>query len=221
MSDKAAIKAAVLRDIARGMHQRVAAAKHQVPPGTVAWWVSESKRPKAEVKAAEPEKLEKAEKPEEAPKPTDTAATRARIRRAEALAERLGGRLRGDLRSTIEALTTWLAMETARSVLPMPPLPEDADEKTVAAVRKAWAASRPDMRQIQAASKALDSLLARAADLLTFDERTSDEAAIAAVGAAGPTGGESDVERLRAALRVLGPSDDEEPTEGEVSVSSG
>ena len=188
-------RALLLARVAKGESISAAARALGVARGTAGRWALEANKTNKTNSASASRGRANAENAATAGKPATSPASRARAERARALAEKLGVRLRGNLRDSIEHLTTYVEQETRRSVEPLPV----GDAEGLAA----WAASRPDMQQVAAASRALDTLLDRAADLLAIDERTTPVEPPAALDPTTPDGRAALVEQLRRVPRDL------------------
>ena len=158
----------VLADIAGGMSQRDAAAKHDVSPSTVASWCRRSKPAAVVVKLATvPPPL-----PSRATGPAAMATIRGRGLLTEAASDALGPAIRGRLRSSIESLTEHIDTQLRQAAGGCPADTDPADYRP------------PDMMQLASAGRLLDMLLSRGADLLAFDRSTQEPTTAAVVESA-------------------------------------
>lgn len=162
-----AVRNAVLADVAAGMTHREAGEKHGVKTATVGQWCkrarirkSEATKAKDRKKGLKPGKVpavpgleEGVSKPAPPPKPRARPGPPKRT-----VTEDLGEEFRGYLRKTARRLGRILAGED-----------DFVDPRT----GKAWA---PSCRDLADAARALDTILLRTPDILSFDEKTGGRA---------------------------------------------
>ena len=149
------IKAAAVASVRAGMTIRAAAARHGVPYASVGRWSREASQ-----RGDTPGATKVVVEPNRVVPPVESAPVVSRARVVEAI----GPELRRDLRRGVSGIARFIASAGERVSPDGQIIPKSEDDEG------------PDWQQVAHAARALDILLARVPDVMTFDETTNGKA---------------------------------------------